>query len=107
MLKVLHTPNSLYYEAILQLRPVSEKVLDFVLKKINARKDVFISKTVELKTGINLYLSSKKFAMALGKMLKKSFKADIKLSRSLFSISKKTGKRLWRVTVCARFKKDL
>ena len=100
---VLH--SSLYYEAILQLRPASKEVLDFVLGKIDERKNTFISKVEELKTGKNLFLSDRKFAMALGKMLKKKYKAEIKLSRTLFSVSKKTGKRLWRVTVCARFPK--
>lgn len=99
--------KSLYYEAILQLRPASDEVFNFVMKQIDERKNVFVSKIEELKTGKNIFLSDKSYAMSLGKMLKKKFGAEIKLSRSLFSVSKKTGKRLWRVTVCARFPKDL
>jgi len=104
MLKEYLMHKSLYFEAILQLRPASKKVLEFVMKLINERKNVFISKRRELKTGMDLFLSDKSFAMALGKKLKKKFGAELKLSRKLHGVSKKHGKRLWRVTVCARFK---
>ena len=33
-----------YYEAILQLRPSKEEILDFVKNQISKRKDVFIRK---------------------------------------------------------------
>ena len=93
-----------YYESKLQLRPYDKKVLDYVKKKIEKRKDVFISKEIKLKTGIDLYLSSNKFALILGKQLKKSFKGEVKISRKLFSVSKTTSKKIYRVTVCFRLK---
>lgn len=96
--------NALYYEAIIQLRPFRKKIVDYVMKRIDERKDVFISKIVELKTGIDFYVSSQRFARALGKKLKKAFNGELKLSRKLFT--EKDGKKLYRVTVCFRLKGD-
>ena len=96
-----------YYEAIIQLRPFDEEVLNFINKQISERKDVFISKIEKLKTGVDLYLSSQRFAIALGKKLKKSFGGEIKITRKLHTVSKKTGKRVYRVTVLFRKEKVL
>lgn len=96
-----------YYESILQLRPYDKKILNYVKKRVEKRKDVFISKEVKLKKGIDLYLTSNKFALILGKKLKKAFKGEVKISRKLFSRNKLTSKRLWRVTVCFRLKTEL
>ncbi|MFH1209562.1 MAG: NMD3-related protein [archaeon] len=99
--------NTQYFESILQLRPFNQEVLDYVIKKIKENGTVFISKEIQLKTGIDLYLSSNRFAIALGKMLRKRFKGTVKLSRSLYSRDKQTTKLLYRVTVCFRLQKDL
>jgi len=93
-----------YYESKIQLRPYNQNVLDFVRGKINERSNISIVKESKLKTGIDLYLNSNKFALILGKMLKKSFKGDVKISRKLFGRSRSTSKALWRVTVCFRLK---
>lgn len=94
--------NDQYYEAILQLRPKNKKVLDYVLKQIKKRKNVFISKRFELKTGINLYLSDRRFTMSLGKKLKRVFKGDLKLSRKLYGYDKQRSKKIYRLTVLFR-----
>lgn len=94
--------NLSYFEAIIQLRPYNTEVLNFVKKKIEKRENVEISKEVKLKTGIDLYLTSQRFARALGKKLKKTFKGKLVLTRKLHTISKKTGKPLYRVTVLFR-----
>ncbi|MBU2634370.1 MAG: hypothetical protein KJ674_03925 [Nanoarchaeota archaeon] len=99
--------NDQYFEAILQLRPNKREILNFVKQQIDQREGVFIVKEVEQKTGIDLYLTSNKFALALGKLLKKKFKGIIKISRTLHTRHKQTGKLLYRVTVCFRLQKDL
>jgi len=96
--------NQLYFEAIIQIRPKKKEVLDFVVEKIKERKNVFVSKTVELKTGIDFYVSDQRFARALSKQLKKRFNGEVKLTRKLHTVSKKNGKRLYRVTVLFRLK---
>ena len=95
-------PNSSYYEAILQLRPCNKELLDFVDKKIEERGNVTIAKVETLKTGVNLYLSSWRYTVSLARMLKKRFGGTVKITRSLFSQSKQTGKRIYRVTVLFR-----
>ena len=92
-----------YYEAILQLRPLDKKVLDYVYSQI-IKNNVAIAKEVELKEGFDLYISSSKFAIMLGKKLKKRFPGTVKTSRTLFTQNKLTSKRVYRVTVCFRLK---
>ena len=96
-----------YYEAILQIRPEKKEILDFIKEHLNKRKNVFISKTIYHKTGSDIYLSSQKFTKSLGNQLKKRFKGELKITRSLYGISKKTGKTVYRLTVLFRLKKPL
>lgn len=95
--------NQSYYEAIIQIRPADEKVLSFVRKQIEER-GAFISKEERLKTGVDIYMSDQRFARALSKRLKIRFGGEVKLTRKLHTVSKKTGKNLYRVTVLFRLK---
>lgn len=97
-------PNQLYYEAIIQIRPAKEEILNFIKKRIEERKGVFVSKIEELKTGVDLYISDQRFARALASKLRKTFKGEVKLTRKLHTVSKRTGKKLYRVTVLFRLK---
>ena len=97
-----HRPD--YYEAIIQLRPDKQRLVGYVIGEIEKSKQCDITKIVELKTGIDLYITSKRFAMALGKKMKKRFDGELKLSRQLYSQDRQTGKALWRVTVLFRLK---
>ena len=99
--------NTQYFESILQLRPNKREILDFVKKQIDKKEKVFISKEINQKTGIDLYLTSNKFAITLGKLLKKRFKGTVKISKTLHTRHKQIGKLLYRVTVCFRLQKDL
>lgn len=93
-----------YYEAILQLRPKNKKVLNYVLKQVEKRKNAYVSKRVDLKTGIDLYISDRKFTQALGKKLKKAFGGELKLSRKIYGFNRLKGKKIYRVTVLFRLK---
>ncbi len=93
-----------YYEAILQLRPKNKEVLDYVLRQLEKRKNIFISKKVELKKGVDLYISDKRFTRALGKKLKKSFRGELKLSRKLYGYDRQKSKKIYRLTVLFRLK---
>lgn len=95
--------HSGYYQAVIQLRPASKKLVDFVLSAINKRRDVWVSKTVRLNTGVDIYVSDQRFARALGSKLKKSFRNGVlKMSRSLYGVDRMTSKNIYRVTVCFR-----
>ena len=95
-----------YFQAIIQLRPNDEKLLNFVLAQIEERKNVFIAKQVQLKTGIDLYLTDQRFARALGQKLKRSFKGKLILSRQLHTRDTQRSKDVYRVTVCFRLNED-
>jgi NMD protein affecting ribosome stability and mRNA decay len=95
--------NQSYYEAIIQLRPADEKVVDFVRSQIKER-GAFISKIEELKTGVDIYVSDQRFARALSKKLKVRFGGEVKLTRKLHTVSKSSGNPLYRVTVLFRLK---
>jgi len=92
-----------YYEAILQLRPFDKKVLDYVYSQI-IKENITISREAKLKEGFDIYVSSSKFAIMLGKKLKKRFLGTVKTSRTLFTQNRLTSKRVYRVTVCFRLK---
>ncbi|MBN2453916.1 hypothetical protein JXB11_00045 [Candidatus Woesearchaeota archaeon] len=96
--------HSQYYEAILQVRDAPEEVYKAVAKAIDAaaRKGVFVSKVEKSKNGLDYYLSSKRFAVNLGKQLKKRFRGQVKLSRKLYGRDRSTSKTLYRVTVLYR-----
>ena len=86
-----------YYEAVLQLRNARDEIVDFIISETRA-KNVSIAKTNRQKNGIDIYLSSKSFALSLGKKLMVKFGGSLKTSARLFGVSK-TGHELYRVAV--------
>jgi len=93
-----------YFEAILQIRPKNKEVLDFIKKQVEKRENDWIAKQEELKYGVDLYISTRKFAIVLGRKLKKSFDGELKVSKKLFKVSRQTSKKVYRVTVLFRVK---
>ncbi|MBU1245997.1 MAG: 60S ribosomal export protein NMD3 [Nanoarchaeota archaeon] len=93
----------MYYEAILQLRPINKTLIEFALQQIK-NSDCNIVKEEELKTGINLYLSSKRFAVTLTKRLKKKFNGTVKVTKTLHTRDRQTSKNVYRITICFRLK---
>ena len=93
-----------YFEAILQIRPKNKEVLDFVKKQVEKRENTWIAKQQELKYGVDLYISSRKFAIILGRKLKKTFDGELKVTKSLFTRDRQTSKNIYRVTVLFRVK---
>ncbi len=96
--------NMQYYEGILQLRNPTKEVIRFVKNQIK-KNNIHIAKEIRLKNGMDLYLSSQRFLRNLGIKLQKSFGGQLKTSRKLHTISRKTGKRLYRVTVLHKLPK--
>ncbi len=100
-----------YYEAIVQLRnplrnPVGdlEDAMHFVLEAVRSegQEVVFISKKKKVANGWDLYMSSNKFAVDLGRQLFREFGGELKISRKLFSQHKQTSRLLYRMTVLFR-----
>lgn len=98
-----HKRRQEYYEAVLQLRNPNEEAINCVVNAIEKRNDVHIAKTVWLKTGIDIYISSQKFAHTLGKILKKSYKGKLVESRTLYGQDRQSSRILYRRTVLFRF----
>ncbi len=89
-----------YYEAILQIRPKSKEVLDFIKDNIKFKKDVFITKQEDLKYGYDIYLTSQVYAKHLASVLKKKFNGEVKTAYTLFG--RKQGKDVYRATILFR-----
>lgn len=95
----MHLP---YYEGILQLRNPNKEVKNFIRNQFKNNPRVWVAKQEKLKTGIDYYISSNKFLLALGRKLKKSFKGELKISRKLHSKNRITSKNIYRVTILFR-----
>ncbi len=100
--KMQKQKHAQYYEGILQLRNPTREIISFVRKEIEKSK-INIAKENRLKNGIDLYLSSQRFTRQLGLLLQKRFPGILITSRKLHTVSKKTGKRLYRVTVLFKY----
>ena len=96
-----------YYEAVLQLRNPNEEAVNCIINAINKRKGVFIAKQVEVKGGIDFYISSQRFTRSLGKKLKKAFKGELKESRKLYGMDRQKSKQIYRGTVLFRIEEPV
>ncbi len=103
-----HSPSkhARYYEAIIQLRPDEEKIVSYVYNFLKDKPYAKITQEKQLKSGRDLYITSKKAAMALGKRLKEVFPGELTLSRTLHTRDRQTSKDLYRVTVLFRCKHE-
>ena len=91
-----------YYEGTLQIRNPNQEVINFISNQFKNNEKVWIAKQEKQKAGIDLYISSNKFLLSLGKKLKKSFKGELKISTKLHSRNRLTSKEIHRVTVLFR-----
>ena len=96
-----------YYEAIVQLRPSRDDILDFINETISRRNDVRISKVIEMKKdAVDIYLTNQKFARStLGPQLKRKFKGELKFSKALYGRHKTTNRLIYRATILFRLPK--
>ena len=96
--------HSTYFEAILQLRNPKSEIIDFINKALEKEKSkgVFLTKEEEVTNGIDYYITSKRFASKLGRLLKKKFKGELKLSPRLFTKDWLTSKDVYRLSVLFR-----
>ncbi|MBT5021498.1 hypothetical protein HOK51_05220 [Candidatus Woesearchaeota archaeon] len=99
--------DSTYFEGILQLRDVSQEIIDFVQADLKEKeaKGVFISKFVPLKNGMDFFLTSQRYLRNLGNRLTKKFNGTLKFSATLFTRNKETSKDVYRLSVLFRERK--
>ena len=95
--------HSRYYEAILQTRPNSKEIERFLGKKFETTSKARLVRKKRIKKGSDYYITSWKFAMALGNELRKKFGGFILISKKIYGKSKKKkGRVVYRCTVLYR-----
>jgi len=99
MVRTLVGKHTEYYEAILQLRNVSQEVVNFVEEEI-PRVHLSVSKVVEEKTGLDYYLSDNSLTRILSKKLQTKFGGEVLITATLHT--QKKDKEMYRLTVLFR-----
>lgn len=98
--EVIYRPDK-YYQAIIQIRPKDKEILAYVRKQVKG-KGAEISKEVYHKFGIDVYVTDQKVARNIGQKLKKAFKGELKISKTIFTRDRQTSKDVYRGTVLFR-----
>lgn len=88
-----------YYEAILQLRDISQDVVDYVETEF-MRAKIPLTKALEVKNGIDFYVADSQFTRSLGKRLQEKFGGELLITASLYGVKK--DREVYRVTVLFR-----
>ena len=99
MVRTLTNKHPNYFEAVLQLREINDKVIDFVEEEL-VRTKLPVAKVEKVKNGYDYYLADNELTRALGKSLQKKFGGELKTTSSLHT--KKDNKELYRVTILFR-----
>lgn len=99
MVKPTHGKHSEYYEAILQLRDVSDEVVAVVDDEID-KKEIFVAKIKKVTNGYDYYLGNGNLTRVLGKTLQEKFGGEYAVTATLFT--RKEGKPVYRLTVLFR-----
>ncbi|MFH1455824.1 MAG: NMD3-related protein [archaeon] len=100
-MKVVYDSGNNYWEAVIQLRPFDDEVFRFIQNQVKKRKSVFISRIFEVKGGVDIYLSSQRYARSIAAKLKK-FKGEVKVTHTLHTRDNMKSKDLYRATVLFR-----
>ena len=90
-----------YYEGVLQIRNPNQELENFLMNQLRKEK-VAISKKITHKQGYDLFLTSQRFTLALGRRLNKAFRGKLTVSRRIHTRKRITSKDVYRVTVLFR-----
>lgn len=91
-----------YFEGVLQLRNVSDEVLDWVHDEIIRAGRARIAKIKEFKHGIDVYLSQQHYMQSLGRQLQQRFGGVLKITGRQFTTDHMTSRQIYRMTVLFR-----
>ena len=106
MVRSLVGKHPSYFEAVLQLRDVTEKVIEYAEEEM-FRVKLIVAKKLKVKNGWDYFTADNGQTLALGKRLQQKFGGELTKTSSLHT--KKDNKELYRVTVLFRqthFKKN-
>ena len=93
--------NKQYFEGTLQIRNATQEIFEYVDNQIE-RDNQHLAKVKKVKGGRDYYMGDNKWMVRLGKKLKGKFSGDLKVTSTLFTLSKLTSKEVHRVTVMFR-----
>jgi len=88
--------NPQYFEGTLQLRNMTQEIIDFVADDIERKGNVWIAKTQKHKNGIDLFISSNRYLKEIAMKLKNRFPGELVESSTLHSRNNFTSKDLYR-----------
>ncbi len=91
-----------YFEGVLQLRNPNQEVLNYINAQFKKEPEVRIAKEIRQPNGVDLWLSSNKFLMKLGRGLNETFQGELKVTSRLFSTNRLTSKNVYRMCVFFR-----
>ena len=91
-----------YYEGILQMRGCTDEAVRFARDSISSAEGVQITKEMNVKGGVDFFITSNKFLKKLGRMLKARFTGIIKQTSKLHTEDKQSGKKIYRGTILFR-----
>ena len=91
-----------YYEGILQMRGCTDEAVQFARNSIISAKGVQIMKEMNVKGGIDFFITSNKFLKKLGRLLKSKFTGIIKMTSKLHTEDRQSGKKIYRGTILFR-----
>jgi NMD protein affecting ribosome stability and mRNA decay len=90
--------DSNYFQGTLQLRNCSEKVLDYVERRMS-EDNIGVAKRDFHKNGVDFKVSSNKFLMKLNNELPRVFVGKCTLTSRLFSKDSQTSREVHRMTL--------
>ncbi len=93
-----------YFQGIIQLRNPNEAIIDFLRRELaaNRHKHIFVGQEKKVKNGIDLYVSSNKFAINVGRKMYNAFGGVLKINEKIHTLDRQSGKDLYRVSVLFR-----
>ncbi|MFH0868094.1 MAG: NMD3-related protein [Candidatus Woesearchaeota archaeon] len=97
--------NKDYFEGILQLRNIDDKVIMFAVKEIEKNENANIAKIIKVVNGVDIYISPQKLLRSIGNNLQSHFGGQLAVSRKLHTRNKVTSRDLYRVNVLFRIPK--
>ncbi len=90
-----------YFEGIMQLRRPTPEAINYIEKHVQ-NTDVKITKTKEVRGGVDFYFTDQKYLAQFVHHLRKLFGGEVKTQSKLHTYDHKTSKKVFRLTALIR-----
>jgi len=92
-------PHAKYFEGILQLRNADDAILNEIYEQVAREGRAVITREKRISGGVDLYFSNQHYLQSFSQKLRRKYPALVKTNEKLVTVSKRTGKDLYRITV--------